>query len=139
MTTLLETQGLCKEFGGRHGGVAVDDVTLSIAQGETLALVGESGCGKTTLTRLLLRLLEPTAGTVRFDGEDLAALVPAWARAREALVRHPVDLWTLLPLGEVLVGAALLGEADRLAGPLAEAEDLLDRLGRPALWAAPLE
>lgn len=70
---------------------------------------------------------------------DLTALVPAWARAREALVRHPVDLWTLLPLGEVLVGAALLGEADRLAGPLAEAEDLLDRLGRPALWAAPLE
>ncbi len=80
MTTLLETQGLRKEFGGRHGGVAVDDVTLSIAEGETLALVGESGCGKTTLTRLLLRLLEPTAGTVRFDGEDLAALPPAALR-----------------------------------------------------------
>ncbi len=56
------------------GGVvrAVDDVTLTIERGETLGLVGESGCGKTTLGHALLRLIQPTAGTVLFDGHDLA-------------------------------------------------------------------
>ncbi|MBY8882680.1 ATP-binding cassette domain-containing protein, partial [Actinacidiphila acidipaludis] len=77
---LLELSGLRKEFGGRHGSVAVDGVSLTVGEGETLALVGESGCGKTTLTRLLLRLEEPTAGSVRFDGQDLAALAPAELR-----------------------------------------------------------
>ncbi|MET7369963.1 ATP-binding cassette domain-containing protein [Streptomyces sp. NPDC005566] len=76
MTTnpLLEIDGLRKEFPGRPPSVAVDDVSLTVREGETFALVGESGCGKTTLTRLLLRLLEPTAGSVRFDGTDLLAL-----------------------------------------------------------------
>ncbi|MFD0020794.1 ATP-binding cassette domain-containing protein [Streptomyces sp. NPDC058382] len=73
-TPLLEIERLRKEFPGRPPSVAVDDVSLTVREGETFALVGESGCGKTTLTRLLLRLLEPTAGSVRFDGTDLLAL-----------------------------------------------------------------
>jgi peptide/nickel transport system ATP-binding protein len=56
---------------------AVDGVDLTIRQGETLALVGESGCGKTTVGRSILRLIEPTGGSVRFEGVDLASLPPA--------------------------------------------------------------
>jgi oligopeptide/dipeptide ABC transporter ATP-binding protein len=59
-------------FRRKVGNVyAVDDVTLSVMPGQTLGLVGESGCGKTTLGRAVLRLYKPTAGRVRFDGEDL--------------------------------------------------------------------
>jgi oligopeptide/dipeptide ABC transporter ATP-binding protein len=63
---------------------AVDGVSLTVASGETLALVGESGCGKSTVGRLALRLIEPTAGTVHFNGRDLAALSGAELRRARA-------------------------------------------------------
>ncbi len=71
-------------FRARHVGVvrAVDDVSFTIARGETLGLVGESGCGKSTTGRLLIRLMEPTAGAIRIDGADLAGVPPAELRAR---------------------------------------------------------
>jgi peptide/nickel transport system ATP-binding protein len=53
---------------------AVDDVTLTIERGETLGLVGESGCGKSTVGRAIIRLYQPTAGTIRFDGQDITNL-----------------------------------------------------------------
>ncbi|GGV88928.1 oligopeptide/dipeptide ABC transporter ATP-binding protein [Streptomyces massasporeus] len=71
---LLSAQGLHVTFPGRHGGPrarAVDGVDLDIRRGEIVALVGESGCGKTTLARSLLGLVEPTAGRVTFDGRPL--------------------------------------------------------------------
>ena len=77
---LLEIRNLTKVFplgesifgGGATGEVrAVDDVSLEVHSGETLGLVGESGSGKSTLGRLVLRLTEPTSGSVRFDGQDL--------------------------------------------------------------------
>jgi peptide/nickel transport system ATP-binding protein len=79
---LVEISGLSKVFGGhgsslgRHGTetLAVDDVTLTIQEGESLGLVGESGSGKTTVGRCILRLVEPSAGSVRFAGHDVMAL-----------------------------------------------------------------
>ncbi len=58
---------------------AVDGVSFRLDRGETLALVGESGCGKSTTARLVLRLIEPTAGTVRFEGTDITDLTGAAA------------------------------------------------------------
>jgi oligopeptide/dipeptide ABC transporter ATP-binding protein len=81
VTALIEARGLVKTFPIRSGSLgrtyghvhAVTDVDLDVAAGEVVGLVGESGCGKTTLGRLLLRLLEPDSGSIRFDGEDLLA------------------------------------------------------------------
>jgi peptide/nickel transport system ATP-binding protein len=82
---LLELRGLKTWFPIRTGVLqrvtghvkAVDGVDLAVRRGETLALVGESGCGKTTVGRSILRLIEPTGGSIRFDGVDIAALPPA--------------------------------------------------------------
>jgi oligopeptide/dipeptide ABC transporter ATP-binding protein len=86
---LLEVQGLVKRFdvGGawlarrRRVIHAVDGVSFALEAGETLGLVGESGCGKSTTGRLILRLLEPSAGHIRFEDRDLVALSPRelWA------------------------------------------------------------
>ena len=81
---LIEVEGLTKRFpvstgvfSRRSGEVhAVEDVTLSVRKGETLGIVGESGCGKSTTARLMLKLIEPTAGTIRFDGRDITRLSP---------------------------------------------------------------
>ena len=72
---LLEVKGLKKYFSTPRGMLhAVDDVTFTINKGQTLGVVGESGCGKFTTGRAILRLLEPTGGEVLFEGEDLAKL-----------------------------------------------------------------
>jgi peptide/nickel transport system ATP-binding protein len=79
---LLEVKGLKKYFPIKKGIIskkvgdvkAVDDVSFTIRRGETLGLVGESGCGKTTTGRAILRLIEPTAGSVKFAGEEVTTM-----------------------------------------------------------------
>ena len=88
--SLLEVKNLKVHFPVKHGLFsrvrqhvkAVDDVSLALAPGETLGLVGESGCGKTTLGRAIIRLIEPTAGRVFFEGEEITALDGGALRAR---------------------------------------------------------
>ena len=80
MSNLVEIRGLVKEFPVRSGILrrtvasvrAVAGVSMDIAEGEAVGLVGESGCGKTTLGRMVVRLLEPTEGSILFEGSDMA-------------------------------------------------------------------
>jgi oligopeptide transport system ATP-binding protein len=76
-TPLLEVTDLVKRYGRAGDGVqAVDGVSLSISSGETLGLVGESGCGKSTICRTVLRLERPTSGSICFQGREIADLSP---------------------------------------------------------------
>ncbi|MFH9889702.1 dipeptide ABC transporter ATP-binding protein [Streptomyces luteogriseus] len=75
---VLEATGLRRDFGrGKRAVTAVDDVSLTLRRGETLGIVGESGSGKTTLGRMLVGLLEPTAGTLAFEGRPHTGVNPA--------------------------------------------------------------
>ena len=75
-TPVLQVEGLTKHFSaGNHKLVhAVDDVSFSIQRGKTLGLVGESGCGKSSCARTIIRIYEPTAGKIWLDGEDISGL-----------------------------------------------------------------
>jgi peptide/nickel transport system ATP-binding protein/oligopeptide transport system ATP-binding protein len=152
--TLLEVEGLVKRYPLRRSALgrvkesftAVDGVGFHVEQGETLALVGESGAGKSTTGRLALRLIEPDAGTIRLEGTDLRALGAAALRRQrlrmQMIFQDPYSsLDPHLPVGES-VGEPLLvhfgtarGERERRAA------ELLDRVGiaRHALQRHPVE
>ena len=95
MTELLKVQGLSKVFGAPGIPLlrkafhvsALRDVSFSLRKGEILGVVGESGCGKSTLARCIMRLVEPTAGSVEFDGHAFHAARPAELRALRPLMQ----------------------------------------------------
>ena len=126
---LVVVRGLVKYFPVRKGAFgttgavvkAVDDVSFTLKKGQTLGLVGESGCGKTTVGRLLLRLLERTRGTVLFDGMDLTLLSPGELRA----VRGRMQLVFQDPFGSLnprMTVGSIVGEALGIHG-VARGED----------------
>jgi oligopeptide/dipeptide ABC transporter ATP-binding protein len=111
--TLVEVNNLVKYFPVRAGLLqrvvnqvkAVDDVSFIVKKGETLGLVGESGCGKTTVGRAMLRLIEPTSGSVRFEGKDVLALkgkeLKAVRRDMQIIFQDPyASLDPRVPIGE---------------------------------------
>lgn len=140
---LLEVKNLKVYFPVKHGLFsrvrgyvkAVDDVSLSIAPGETLGLVGESGCGKTTLGRAIIRLIEPNAGTVHLEGEDITKLEGDELRQR----RRKFQMIFQDPYGSLnprMTVSEIIGEAidihrlaDSSAARRARINDLLRAVG----------
>ncbi|WP_112324338.1 ABC transporter ATP-binding protein [Oceanibium sediminis] len=145
---LLSVRGLRKEFlTGSSGGLkkrrrilAVDDISFDIGVGETLGLVGESGCGKTTTGRLILRLVEPTAGSVTFDGTDILSLPPAEMRAlrrrMQIVFQDPFgSLNPRMTVGELIVEPLVVHGVGDPVTRERKLRDLLDRVGL-SIWQA---
>lgn len=145
---LVEVRDLVKHFPVRGGVLqrtmgyvqAVDGVTFDIRRGETLGLVGESGCGKTTVGRLLLRLIEPTAGTVRFDGVDLTAIKGAalkpYRRRMQIIFQDPyASLDPRTPVGDSIGEGLRIHDLGTAAERRAKVTRMMDMVGLQAYHA----
>jgi oligopeptide/dipeptide ABC transporter ATP-binding protein len=147
--TVLEVDGLTKEFPIRSGLLqretgrvrAVQNVSFTIGRGETLSLVGESGCGKTTVARCILRALPPTAGAIRFSPQEGATvdMAPLSRRALRPLRRHIqmifqdpyASLNPRMMVGDI-IAEPLLVNGVPVAQRRARVSELLDLVGLPA-------
>lgn len=136
-TPLLDVSGLVVEY--RRGGEtfrAVDDVSFSVPRGGCLAVVGESGCGKSTIAKALVRLVKPTAGSMVFDGTDLATVSERALRP----MRHRIQMVFQDPYGSLdphLTAQQIVAEPMQVRGERSatvrrkRAAELLDRVGLP--------
>jgi osmoprotectant transport system ATP-binding protein len=122
---MIELESLGKRFGDR---VAVAELSLTIAEGELLVLLGGSGCGKTTTLKMVNRLIEPTSGHVRIDGEDTATLAPHELRRRIGYAFQRVGLFPHMTVAEnVAITPSLLGwDAARIARRVDELLELVE-------------
>jgi oligopeptide/dipeptide ABC transporter ATP-binding protein len=135
---LLQIRNLTKRFNVHGGGVvrAVEDVSFSIGRGETFALVGESGCGKTTLTKLVLGLEKPTSGEILFHGADLATasskVMHGYRRQAQAVFQDPYSsLNPRLRVHKIIAEPLIAhGVGDR-ASQRARVLEMLDVVGLP--------
>jgi oligopeptide/dipeptide ABC transporter ATP-binding protein len=143
MTLLLEVADLTKHFPVRRGllgGVqlvrAVDSISFTLEAGSTLGLVGESGCGKTTTSRLILGLERPTAGTIRFDGRDVLALdregEQRYRRSVQAVFQDPyASLDPRMRVGAIVAEPLVINSELDVAGRRRRVAELLDLVGLP--------
>ena len=136
MTALLDVHGLTKHFPGAGGRTlrALEDVSFTLEKGEVLGIVGESGCGKTTLGRAVLRLVEPTAGSVVFEGDDLVTLAAGAMkkRRRDLQIVFQDPFGSLNPRHKVrtLIGEPLTVHGE--AGVRERVAEMLALVGLPA-------
>ena len=150
MSALLEVEGLTKHFPVRRGLLgrstglvrAVDSISFTIEAGTTFGLVGESGCGKTTTSRLVLGLERPTAGAIRFQDENVLTLDRAglrrYRRSIQAVFQDPyASLDPRMRVGSIVAEPLVINEPmDRTARGRRVLE-LLDLVGLPAGAASP--
>jgi oligopeptide transport system ATP-binding protein len=143
---LLEVTNLVKHFPVKSGLLfdhevaqvrAVDDVSLSVQEGETLGLVGESGCGKSTLCRTVMRLLAPTSGSVRFEGREIAGLSRKQMRPirREMQMIFQDPFASLNPrkrVGQIVGDPLRLNDLASGSELKRQVQELLDRVGLSA-------
>ena len=129
---MLAVTGLVKSYGRVH---AVNEISFDLERGTTLSIVGESGCGKSSLARLIVRLSEPTSGRVDVNGKCFLTLtggeLRSSCRAVQMIFQDPFgSLNPLRTAGAVLARAAVLAGADRRAAR-ERAGELFDRVGLP--------
>jgi oligopeptide transport system ATP-binding protein len=143
MSVLLEVENLAKHYPVRKGAIlarqvglvrAVDGVSFSLNRGETLALVGESGCGKSTTARLVLRLIEPTTGAVKFNGTDITTLdgatLKAFRRNAQIVFQDPyASLNPRYTVGQTIVEPMEVHNIGDAASRKARVEELLKLVG----------
>jgi peptide/nickel transport system ATP-binding protein/oligopeptide transport system ATP-binding protein len=146
---VLEVQNLVKHFVARRSGFgkplatlkAVDGVSFDVREGETLALVGESGCGKSTVGRLIMRLIQPTDGRVMVEGADIASIperqVRAFRRRVQLIFQDPyASLNPRMTVGDILAEPLML---HRIVPPRERRQrvaELLARVGLQPQYAA---
>ena len=142
-TPVLQVDGLVKHFPVSRGLIrrrviglvrAVEGVSFEIARGETLALVGESGCGKSTTGRLVLRLMDPTGGSVRFKGEEIATLdkgaLRRLRRHMQIIFQDPyASLNPRMSVGEILAEPMAVHGLGSAAEREQRVKELLDVVG----------
>jgi len=141
VTALLETRGLSvrfaqARFSGRSVVHALRDVNLAVRQNETLGIVGETGSGKSTLCRCLVRLYRPSSGRVLFEGQDISRLperkLGRLRRAAQMIFQDPADsLNPRLPVGAIIEEPLVIQASLPPSGRRARTAELLDTVGLP--------